>query len=308
MEGVETLELSGVAPMAQVFNYKSNYAASPEYIAALDQMVLDEIDAMNMSQGHVGWLLDHYETHPMAQAFEGAADAGVVVVMSAGNDGRNGLTSLSATFKYSPKVLAVGSSSNSVSSYMMNLRITGDGAPAESYPVGGRGSALFTQTITAPLVFVADGGCAPTPAAQGAIAVVERFNADGSWIGTCGYTARAGFMKDSGAVAILYVYYDRTYGNLSRTALALPGISIGSLHDPDFVAWLKGNPAGATGIIEPDARRLPAEPHILAGSSRPAPGYDWSLKPDLTAPGHHIPASVTGAPASGRPVRGRGVQ
>ncbi|MFQ5459964.1 MAG: S8 family serine peptidase [Anaerolineae bacterium] len=158
---------------------------------------------------------------------------------------------------------------------------------------------LFTQTITAPLVFVPGGGCAPTPAAQGAIAVVERFNADGSWIGTCGYTARAGFMKDSGAVAILYVYYDRDYGNLSRTALALPGISIGSIHSPAFVAWLQGNPTGASGTIEPEARRLPAEADILAGSSSRGPGYDWGLKPDITAPGNNILSSVTGALVSG---------
>lgn len=297
IDSSEQMTLSGVAPQAWVFNYSSNFAETAEMIAMLDQMVMDEIDAFNMSLGTASWLLDTTERHPLTHAFTGAAEAGVVAVMSAGNAGSNGRTSLSGAFKYAPSVLAVASASTSGSAFELGMDFAGEGVPAPRYQVGPRGNQLFTQTISAPLMYVPDGGCAVTDTVAGKIAVVERFDANVVSIGACDYPSRAVFMKDSGAVAILYVYYDRAAGDASATALALPGLAVGSTAGIPLVEWLKTNPPDAVGTLDLEAgvARRTIDADVLAASSSRGPGLAWQVKPDLAAPGVNILSSVTGA-------------
>ena len=93
LPGLE-VEMGGVAPMAQVFNYPV-VGGTLDMIKAFEVMAEEEIDAVNLSLGTVTWLLDRPETHPVSVAMSGAADAGVLVVGSSGNAGANGRTSLS---------------------------------------------------------------------------------------------------------------------------------------------------------------------------------------------------------------------
>jgi subtilisin family serine protease len=278
--------LSGMAPKAYVLNYKTDFASTPEYLAMLDQMVVDEIDALNMSQGHVGWLTGLTTRHPMTRAFEGAADAGVVVVISAGNAGANGASSLSGIFKYSEKVIAVGNTTTP-GSYDVKVTLSGAGRPFDTLVTVPRGVYTHTAPVAGPLFLAPDGGCSVTPDAAGKIAVIDRMGA-----GTCTYDQRAAFMKQSGALGAIFYYNERTTGGASATALPLPGVAVGLNGGTAFMNWLRTNPVGAQATIDNRIVRGTAEAaDLLEGSSSRGPGLDWSIKPDISAPGSNILSS-----------------
>ncbi len=296
-----TVDMGGVAPMAQLFTYPV-FGATPEMIKAFEIMVEDEIDAVNLSLGTTTWLLDTPEMHPVSLAMSGASEAGLVVVGSAGNAGGNGRTSLSAAWKYNEDVIAVG---NTTSIGVLGNEITLDDPNAPEgiqRMIGGLRGAAYTATITAGLVFRDDGGCTESAEVAGKIAVVERFDADGNSIGSCGYTERATIMRDSGAVAIIYVYYDRLNGDVSATALDLPSLALGARDGKALVAWMKdGNTAVAT-MGDETLREYTGVPDYLAGSSSRGPGLDWSIKPDISAPGTAIISSVLTGQAGQAPT------
>lgn len=79
----------GVAPEASLMAYKVYGAGRKStggdaIIAALDRSVADECDVVNLSLGkYYGWTED-----PLSLACDNASKAGVIVVASAGNDGR----------------------------------------------------------------------------------------------------------------------------------------------------------------------------------------------------------------------------
>jgi len=56
--------IPGLAPMAWVFHYY-NMDGTPGMVKAYEVMIEDKIDAVNLSRGHVGWLIDRPETHPI---------------------------------------------------------------------------------------------------------------------------------------------------------------------------------------------------------------------------------------------------
>lgn len=297
-----SIPVAGVAPMAWVLNYKydftdapggnyttgANVAATPELIAMLDQMVLDEVDVLNLSEGHVTFLIDHPSEHPLAKAFDGAAGAGIVVVVSAGNSGANGRTSLSGGFKYSDKILAVANTTTT-SSTDIRVEVVGTGAPAPELVAAPRGNIAITQTIAAPLVLAPDGGCQVAPGAAGAIVVAVAVGE-----GTCSYAERAQVQKTAGAAAILYAYNNRVLGGTSTTPVVLPAVAVGTRGGSALVEWLGSGPADARATIQPGVLRgYNAVPDLLAPSSAQGPGIDWSIKPDIAAPGTSIVSSMS---------------
>jgi subtilisin family serine protease len=106
--------ISGVAPQAYIGNYKvltvptADYGLngnSPEIVAAIEAAVRDGMDVINLSLGQP-------EIEPtrdiVARALDGAADAGVVPVVAAGNDfGEYGRGSVSSPAT-SAKAITVG--------------------------------------------------------------------------------------------------------------------------------------------------------------------------------------------------------
>lgn len=296
------LELSGVAPMAHVLHYVVN-DNTPGMAAAFEQLVKDEADVVNISQGHVGWLLDRPDRHPIALAIAGAAEAGVATVVSAGNAGGNGRTSLSGSWKYSENLLAVGSTSPS-GTLTLEMTVAGAGVPdaVKTLLVAPRGAAGITQTITAPIVLAPDGGCTAFPEAAGKIAVVERFDALQQPVGgTCGYEARAATMKQSGAIAVVYIYYNQRISVVSATPVALPAVSLGRIGGTELTAWLRSGGQGSATIGTAVTRGYAEVPDILAGSSSRGPGLGWEIKPDVSAPGDGIWSSCVLADDNGDP-------
>ena len=195
-------------------------------------------------------------------------------------------------WKYSEDLMVVGNTSTSGRSY---LKMTLDDVPDELLEIrAGLRSAPFTETIEAELVYLDDGGCSESDEVEGKIAVFERFDANTNAIGTCNYPSRAVNMRNSGALAAVYVYYDRAEGNGTGGTLALPSVALGTIFGEPLVEWLKaGNTTRA--LIDKDfTRDYLGVPDLLNASSSRGPGLNWTLKPDISAPGTNITSSILG--------------
>lgn len=287
----EMIELTGMAPMAHFFTYNS-YDSTPGYAAAIEYMIKDQIDVFNASLGQSGWLIDTPHTHPMGMAMDAAADAGTLAVVSAGNSGANGPTALSGSWKYSERILAVGNTT-SPGLTARKADFEGEGIPegSESQPVGDRGQPITEETSGE--TFFADDGCTVDFDAEGKIAILKRFNADGSWHGECGYVERAANMEASGAIAVIYYYEDRAFGGASGTALALPSVAWGAAYGGAALwEWFADGGSGTVTIAASVERSYDDIADLLAGSSSQGYGLDWAIKPDISAPGSGILSAV----------------
>ncbi len=86
------IPVSGVAPGAWLMNYKVFYRAQsgsdgafePELMAAMEDAVADGADVISCSWGGSAIMIDE---SPSTQVYEGAIEAGAVVVFAAGNEG-----------------------------------------------------------------------------------------------------------------------------------------------------------------------------------------------------------------------------
>ena len=105
------LQFSGMAPGAYVMSYRLD-GDSAEFIAAIEDVVSDQADALNISLGHSRWLTTDPEHDPIRAALDAAVDAGTIVVASSGNAGANGDSSITGSWKLSPKVITVANSSH----------------------------------------------------------------------------------------------------------------------------------------------------------------------------------------------------
>ena len=105
------LKFSGMAPGAYVMSYRLD-GDTAEFIAAIDDVVADQADALNISLGHSRWLTTDPANDPVRAALDAAVDAGVIVAASSGNAGANGDTSVTGSWKLSPKVITVANSSH----------------------------------------------------------------------------------------------------------------------------------------------------------------------------------------------------
>jgi subtilisin family serine protease len=120
--------ISGVAPQAFIGNYKvltvptADYGLngnSPEIVAAIEAAVRDRMDVINLSLGQP-------EIEPgrdiVARALDGAADAGVVSVVAAGNDfmefGRGSISSPATSAKaITVAAVSTGRSSSTIAEF-----------------------------------------------------------------------------------------------------------------------------------------------------------------------------------------------
>jgi len=103
-----TLDVSGVAPGAQVMAYKFSSAYTPEILRMIDDAVADGADVINNSWGTSAMNVMDADHHPVAQAFKAATAAGVVVVAAAGNAGTNGEATLGGPHQQIDEVITVG--------------------------------------------------------------------------------------------------------------------------------------------------------------------------------------------------------
>jgi subtilisin family serine protease len=289
--------VSGMAPRARIATYKvcweapdadDSGCAASDSMAAIDQAVEDGVDVINFS---IGGLSPSF-TSPDDIAFLFAADAGVWVAVSAGNDGPNPATIGSPTGV--PWVTATGAIEDN-ENFGTGLRVNAPASIAATYEgIEGAGPVTLAETgdITASVVPAAplDGCTAITNGAAlaGQIALVIR--------GVCNFDVKYNNAAAAGARAIV-VYQDGAAPGrfdpfiMAADGTTIPGIMIG-FADGDLI---NSTAAGATvnGTLSPTIQ-IPRNNRITGFSSRgPNVGAPDIIKPDVAAPGVNIIAGET---------------
>jgi subtilisin family serine protease len=287
-----------MAPGAYLMSYRLD-GDSAEFIAAIEDVVADQADALNISLGHSRWLTTDPEHDPIRAALDAAVDAGTVVVASAGNAGANGDSSITGSWKLSPKVITVANSSHA-RVFSNAVTVTGPGTVPASLKgrpgvPGGAPTPPISSTISGDLVVAPGGvngnageGCGPYPPGlvTGKVVLVAR--------GTCTFDIKKNNARDGGATA--YIVHnngpDAPISMGALTAPAIPGVMVTLADGRAIVAWAAANPATTIDIEGPLKRLTSGWPDVVAGSSSRGPAPTMGIKPDIAAPGSSVLSSV----------------
>jgi subtilisin family serine protease len=306
--------LSGVAPRAYIGNYRVFNVPTPvghvgntaEIVAAFEAAVVDGMDVINFSGGGP-------QTDPLSdalvEAIRNVAAAGVVPVISAGNDrDQYGLGSAGSPGT-APDAISVAALSDS-HVYAPALAVTAGGAPEALTRIpfirtaGARPPAAWAsndqQLVDVGTILGTDGQpvprdlCGPAgnrdgasttlPAGSlgGAIALVSR--------GNCTFARKAAKVRAAGGIGIVVVDNRPGEANGIPIQLAVPGGMIADLDGEQLRAFV-GARGGRTTV------RIGRETHeLLTGrsgivtsfSSGGLTAFGHLLKPDVGAPGGQI--------------------
>jgi hypothetical protein len=295
------LRFSGMAPRAWIMSY-TLAGDSAEFIAAIEDVVADRADSLNISLGHSRWLTTNVTNDPVRVALDAAVAAGTVVAASAGNAGANGDSSITGSWKLSPKVITVASSSHA-RVFSNAVTVTGPGAPPESLRdrVGVPGAAPappIASTISGGYA-VAPGGTAPDageacvalPAGSlsGKIALVAR--------GTCTFDAKKNNVMAAGATAMIV----HNNGPDAPTVMGgftpptIPAVMVTRTDGRAMVSWAQANANPTVDIEGPVQRLTSGWPDVASSFSSRGPAATKTLKPDIAAPGASVLSSIVDA-------------
>lgn len=299
--------ISGIAPKAYLGNYKvfgspgvNDSTTEDALIIALNAAFEDGMDIVSLSLGFPAWNapFDLCPDQPtvfcdlIAAAVSVATYEGMLVVVSAGNDGDYGLKFPTLNTIHSPGIapaaLTVGAVRNAHVIYssfgledanapggLKNIRASfGDGPKAK---------------VTAPVRDVngfACGDLGPN-SLSGAIALIQR--------GGCDFRTKVINAQNAGALGVIIYREDGSGsegdkpfppGGLSGTGI--PAALIGNSDGRALKTWLQTHP-DAVGVLDPAFKAFddPDVNTVAAFSSR-GPAIDGHLKPDLVAVGAAI--------------------
>jgi subtilisin family serine protease len=313
-----TCGLSGVAPRAQLGNYRvfnvptpgGHVANTPEIAAAFEAAVRDGMDVINFSGGGA-------ETEPandaMIEVIRNVAAAGVIPVISAGNDRDDfGMASVGSPGT-APDAITVAAVSNThVFAPILAVRTLGAPPSVRKIPIASAGGARFPGAFsftTRRLVDVGSiltGGqpvdrrlCGPdddpnnetkSPLPSGSlagdIALISR--------GRCTFVSKAIRAANAGAVGIVLV--DNRAGGPESIPISLP-IPAGMISDldgallRDYLSTTRGVADVTIGnVIERvDNGRSGVVTSFSAGGPT---AFEHLLKPDIAAPGGSVLSST----------------
>ena len=296
--------LSGVAPRANIVAFDVCYTdvisgggscPNTATVAAVDQAVADGVvDVINfsISGGASPW------SDATSLAFLNAVDAGIYVAAAAGNSGPGPYT----VSHLEPWTATTAASQHGRDAFHSLFQVTGPGVVPEALSailmLEGSGGVAQTAALSGPLKVSAgidtiDDGCTPYPPDffQGAIAVIRR--------GTCIFANKVNFARDAGAIAIIIANNQPAAVSPSVTGTTIPVFLVAQADGDAIRDWAVGRPA-STGLIGFPAAPIPNVADALgAFSSRgPVAAFDL-IKPDITAPGVNILATVSGVELTG---------
>lgn len=285
--GVDRGTVSGIAPRAHVVAYKALGALGgygSDLAGAIDQAVADGVDVINYSIGSSSFAIG-----PDDVAFMFAADAGVHVATSAGNDGPGAATLGSPSSV--PWLTTVGASTHS--------------RTFEGSVTLGDGASYFGASITggadeAPLVDAEDLGNPLCVLGQG-------FSEDVTGkIVLCQRGAVARIDKSlsvyeaGGAGMVLFNTFDADSEVTDNHWV--PSVHINFTDGSAVKAYIDAEGADAVASIGAGAYTRIDAPWMAAFSSRGENLLSGDIiKPDVTAPGVNILAGNTPTPTSGAP-------
>ena len=313
-----TTGLSGVAPHAWLGNYRvfnapspiGNIANTPEIVKAFEDAVADGMDVINFSGGGP-------QTDPvndaMYETVANVVNAGVVPVISAGNDREDFGVGSAGSPGTVPDAISVAAVSNS-QVFSPALTVSAAGAPAALarlpfLPAAGTQAPRTWLTTDHTLVDVgtlttAQGqpvdrklcGAAQDPSGfttpltgrplAGAIALV--------WRGDCTFVSKAGRARQAGAVGIILVDNRSGEANPIPIRLQIPAGMIADLDGAALRAYV-GTTGGRTTVrVARDWERIDTGRSgvVTSFSSAGPTAFEHTLKPDVAAPGGAILSST----------------
>ena len=306
-------KFSGIAPKAHIGNYKvfdwnSNTYAS-DLIFALEDAYDDGMDIAVIPFGTLpeyppfvrlpacsgsplGFDVPDDACDVLATAVENAAVAGMIVIVSAGNDGDAG--SFFPTYNTihtpgtAPSAITVGASYNSFNT----LRVEGEDVAEELRRIEG----LFgdgprpVDPFTAVLIDVASTGndglaCSALPEGSlaGAFVLIGR--------GTCDFIDKVNHAARAGASAVvIYQDGDRSFpfNILGLSETPIPTVMVGATSGAMLKERIREHP-GTRLTIDPRAPQADAVFDEVADFSSRGPSIDaGAIKPELVAPGYDL--------------------
>ena len=285
------LELSGVAPRANVIGYKVCSPGCPNTasVAAVNQGIADGVDILNYSISGS----DNPWNDIVDQAFLDAFAANVFVAASAGNDGPGPST----VAKTGPWNAAVAASTHSrIFANILNLT----GGPQDVAAVPGTGPDI-TATYVGDLRWAGDvdagnaEGCNAFPANSfdGEAALISR--------GGCTFATKVNNAVAAGADFV--VAYNHVggppiaMGGLEPTTV--PAVMVDNVAGADLIAALGGGTAEVEVEVNVDLFDEAAYADVMGGFSSRGPSQFDLMAPTFSAPGVNILAagrSVGGDP------------
>jgi minor extracellular serine protease Vpr len=314
-----TCGLSGVAPRAYIGNYRvfnvptpiGHIANTPEIAAAFEFAVRDGMDVINFSGGGA-------ETEPvndaMVDVIHNVAAAGVIPVISAGNDRDDfGMGSVGSPGT-APDAITVAAVSNThVFAPILSVRTTGAPASLQRIPVASSGGSRFPGGFTFTPRTLVDVGtltgvggvdverhlCGPDNdtnnetksslrpgSLSGMIALASR--------GHCTFVSKAIRAARAGAIGLVLVDNRPGEANAIPLQLALPAGMISDLDGARLRAYL-ATTGGRTEVTISNiiSRDDTGRSGIVTSFSAGGPtAFDHLLKPDVSAPGGSVLSST----------------
>jgi uncharacterized protein (TIGR03437 family) len=307
--------ICGVAPGVFLGNYKvfdatNHYSNSNWVLTAMDDAVADGMDVINFSGGSIATVLgEQPATQLLYTPIHNAVAAGVVVAICAGNCGPGGSAGECNRFgdatiwtpAIQPDAISVGASTNA-HTLGYPLTVVAPVAPANLQTIGFLpGSAPAQTSVTGPAVLTDVVGlnssrlaCNPLPAGSltGQFVLVER--------GICAFTVKIANAAAAGAIGV--VVYDNVSESLfgiSSAGASIPSASITAADGANLISFLAANPGAVQIKLSPTQGFVPQTADRIASYSSRGPNTDYSIKPDVVAPGDVYAATQTLNPAAG---------
>jgi len=318
-----TTGLSGIAPRAWLGNYRvfnaptpTGYDAfTPQIVAAFEAAVNDGMDVINFSGG--GPQADPV-SDALVEAVRNVANAGVVPVISAGNDRDDWGLGSSGSPGTAPDAISVAAVSNS-HVFAPSLSVTTSDAPAtlknvpfsDILPVPAAWTTADQTLVDVGTIVGTDGspverhlcgpagapnsrGTLPPDSVRGTILLASR--------GTCAFVTKAANAQIGGAAGLVLV--DNRFGEANFIPVQLP-LDAGMVSDLDGArlrAYLDAKGGRATVRFDKAFNELnTGRSGIITSFSSAGPtAFGHQLKPDLAAPGGQI-LSATLPEAAGEP-------
>lgn len=296
------LAITGIAPHAFLGNYKifGSPAVNPStsedvIIAAADDAMKDSMDILSLSLGTPAFYapLDSGATcgqstgtpcDALASALETAAQAGMIVVAAAGNDGLLGTSAPGYGTITSPgdapSVITVGATTNS---HEVAGSVRAGNASFAAFAGNGTAAALIAPGVDVSTLGGGPQGCSAysSGALTGSIAIVER--------GNCTFLTKLQNAQAAGAVGVIFYMADASTP-IFPAGLAGTTIPAVMLSSADGAALLNGLSGSPNVSLSPAlSEYLLAVYDQLAGfsSQGPVTGSN-AMKPDLAAPGTNM--------------------
>ena len=302
VEGIGFGKISGVAPAAKVAAYKACYVgpddlvtsddicAGSDLIAAIDKAVEDGVDVINYS---IGGGAAPTVLSADDWAFFGAAQAGVFVAVSAGNDGPGASTADHG----SPWYTTVAAST--IPTYEGTVQL-----PNGFQAAGASVTVPFGQSLSGPVVYsgdIAKAGAAPNEAALCFLGTLDPAKAAGKIVvcdrGTNARVEKSQEVAAAGGTGMILV--NVTAGSLDNDFHSVPTVHIDAQYRTALLDYVR-NTANATATLVGDnvTGKVTPTPQIAGFSSRGPILADGSdvIKPDVSAPGVAILAATHNGP------------